>query len=712
MPEVATNKINVKFHFDKINSSFSFLKIKSSEIKYWNALYLDDLLKQPVVKSIVYEDSPSFYVMVDTTEDEAVNIVDLIIKEYDSLSVEIIRPEKIEQHHLIQLLINSLSSNKSKFFSFNNLSGKFYYSHPSWFKKKGKTIWQIPTLQFKVTKDLVLQDSISTFTSIAQRKRMNIPNNRFYDLPQYYFNSANYTLKRKLPIENQKDEDIFIMRQVKGAKKTVIPLIDFSSWDKFVQSKAGAWHYLLTKIDTDLQDYIEIQFDSWADAKWTEFTQTNSELKEKRITDLFKSKRTVLVDAVSNVDSANFSKRFSRFLKEQLQITLKLKAIPKEGDLCIRLINNKDNQESDKDQYFEAGKLFSKKIPTHHITLQDFSSEFEFYLNKEISEQDVSTQNKLLKRNKVALAAVKNILKEIVIKDDILNNFISITDWKSNYYKDDWMFAWKDDNKKSDQIGFLKISPAGNLEFEILDLSDLFTATKYDQYKKFFEPPYSNGNFTPEGLIKSKDGFINIIGLTNSRAIPAFKKVGNALVKETEDFKLDKDELIELIEQWKQANTKSPEVLDDIMFQLNKITDKVIDRKTALGLKFSKPNLGKELFNEVLLEEKGIILRNFLRGHKKKYELFSSNIDVVHRSEEEAIEYFVGDKSKGIKASFKSYCNIRKVIPVEEAPVIFDELIETMNVDFVKHEGLTVLPFPFKYIREYLKIQKLLTPKH
>ena len=83
----------------------------------------------------------------------------------------------------------------------------------------------------------------------------------------------------------------------------------------------------------------------------------------------------------------------------------------------------------------------------------------------------------------------------------------------------------------------------------------------------------------------------------------------------------------------------------------------------------------------------------------------------MHRSEEGAIEYFVGDKSKGIKASFKSYCNIRKVIPVEEAPVIFDELIETMNVDFVKHEGLTVLPFPFKYIREYLKIQKLLPPR-
>lgn len=711
MHKVDTNKISVKFHFDKINSSFSFIKIKSSERKYWNALYLDALVKQPVVKSIVHENGPSFYTMLNVTEDEAVNMVELIIEEHDSLSAEIILPERIEPHYLAQLLINSLSSNNSKFFSFNNLSGKFYYSHPTWFKKKGKTIWQIPTLQFKVTKDFILQDSVTTFTSITNRKWMTIKEKVFHELPRYYFNSTNYSLKRKLPDENQNDEDIFIMRQVKGAKKTVIPLIDFSSWDKFLSSKAGAWHYLLSKIETDLEDYIEVQFDSWTNAQWTEFKQANSEYKEERISQIFKVQKTVLVDDVSNKDSSNFSKRFSAFVKEQLGIALKIKSSPKEGDLCIRLINNKENQEGDVDQYLEVGKLFSKKIATHHITLQDFSNQFEFYLNKEINEQEDKTQKKLQRKNKTALAVVKNILKEIVIKDDILNKRISITDWELHCYENDWVFAWKDDTKDVEQIGFLKISPNGDLEFDVLDLSDLFTASKYDQYRKYFEPPYSNGGFTPEGLIKSKDGYINLIGLTNRRAIPAFKKVGNALEKGAKDFELDKDELIAILEEWKKSESKLSDVLDDILNQLNAIEEKTINREIALGLKFNKPNLCKELFNEILLEEKGIILRNFLRGKEKKYELFSSNIDIVHRTDNEAVEYFVGDKSKGIKASFKNYCNIRKAVPIEDAPVLFDELIETMNVDFVKHEGLTVLPFPFKYIREYLKINKLLNHK-
>lgn len=707
MHKVDTNKITVKFHFDAINSSFSFIKIKSSEKRYWNALYLDALVKQPVVKSIVHENEPSFYTMMNVTEDKAVNIVEQIISEYDSLSAEIISPERIEPHYLAQLLINSLTSNKSKLFSFNNLSGKFYYSHPSWFKKKGNTIWQIPTLQFKVTKDFILKDSVATFTSITNRKWMDIKEKVFHELPRYYFNSTNYSLKRKLPDENQKDEDVFIMRQVKGAKKNMIPLIDFKSWDKFLSSKAGAWHYLLSKISTDLKDYIDIQFDSWTNAQWLEFKQTNSAFKEERISQLFKEKRIFLVDEVLNNDSSNFSKRFSTYLKEQLQITIKTKGNPKEGELCIRLINNKDNQNGDVDQYLAVGKLFSKKIATHHITLQDFSNQFEFYLQKEINEHDEKTQKRLQKKNNTTLATIKNILKEIVIKDDILNNRISITDWKSHGYENDWIFGWKDGTKDVEQIGFLKISPEGNLQFDVLDLSDLFVASQYEQYKKYFEPPYSNGNFTPEGLIKSKDGFINLIGLTNSRAIPAFKKVGNALAKETEDFELDKEELIQILNEWKKNEPESSRVLDDIINQLNLLTEQVINRDGALGLKFSKPNLAKELLNEVLLEEKGIILRNFLRGKEKKYELFSSNIDIVHRANSEGVEYFVGDKSKGIKASFNSYCNIRKALPIEGSPVLFNELIETMNVDFVKHEGLTVLPFPFKYIREYLKINKL-----
>ena len=44
---------------------------------------------------------------------------------------------------------------------------------------------------------------------------------------------------------------------------------------------------------------------------------------------------------------------------------------------------------------------------------------------------------------------------------------------------------------------------------------------------------------------------------------------------------------------------------------------------------------------------------------------------------------------------------IRKVIPYQESKLFFREVLDTMNVTFVRHSQLTVMPFPFKYLREY-----------
>ena len=46
---------------------------------------------------------------------------------------------------------------------------------------------------------------------------------------------------------------------------------------------------------------------------------------------------------------------------------------------------------------------------------------------------------------------------------------------------------------------------------------------------------------------------------------------------------------------------------------------------------------------------------------------------------------------------------IREVQAIDDAPVFFDELLPLMDVDFVRLGSLTVLPFPFKYLREYAK---------
>lgn len=44
--------------------------------------------------------------------------------------------------------------------------------------------------------------------------------------------------------------------------------------------------------------------------------------------------------------------------------------------------------------------------------------------------------------------------------------------------------------------------------------------------------------------------------------------------------------------------------------------------------------------------------------------------------------------------------------PYNESKLFFDSLVPLMSVPFVRNNQLTVIPFPFKYLREYININK------
>jgi len=76
------------------------------------------------------------------------------------------------------------------------------------------------------------------------------------------------------------------------------------------------------------------------------------------------------------------------------------------------------------------------------------------------------------------------------------------------------------------------------------------------------------------------------------------------------------------------------------------------------------------------------------------------NINYFGETDTEAY-YFVGDRTEQIQTSFKDACHIRKIIAIKGCKLIFRDLLKTMDVDFVRTGQSTVIPFPFKYIREY-----------
>ena len=83
---------------------------------------------------------------------------------------------------------------------------------------------------------------------------------------------------------------------------------------------------------------------------------------------------------------------------------------------------------------------------------------------------------------------------------------------------------------------------------------------------------------------------------------------------------------------------------------------------------------------------------------------FKGCLDIYYKEKENAAYYSVNQIGAGMNTTVARAANIRKVIPYGTAPVFFNELLETMNVTFVRNGQLTILPFPFKYLREYIDI--------
>ncbi len=713
MKPICTNQLLIEFDLNQINQDFTFVRFSSDETRVWNAIYLDNLTEEKSIESLVYENGKVFYVMLKIGREKASVFCHTSRSQHENLTCEIVEPFQIEKHLLLQLLINSLANAKTERFRFNNLTGKFYFINPLWFKTtpkgEGSVVWQIPSLKFTVNKELVLEDEVSTFTSLSQKGLMDFSKTktRLRDLPTYVIHHSTQSLRRVLPGESYPEEEFFVKRQIRNTRsKKPSSMLDFSSWEKFMESKGGAWFSLLSSINEHLSVYVDLKFVQWAKPQRLVFNKEAKELKNERIKEFYSPRKLVIVDELKTIDSEIFVRRIKAFLKEIYEIKVATTQIPKPGQVCLRLIHNRENQiNEDHDQYDEAGKLFRKKIPVHHITLEDFIDKLQLPLKSEENEENSKKNDKLRSGN---ISVLNNVLKEIVIKDDIIQSRLSIDNWQQRKHQNDWLFGWK--NPGEDQIGFMKIRPKGEIEFEILDLSDLFSASVFDAYKPYFDKEFGGSGFITEGLVQTETGHINLIGKSRIKTLPEFSKIGKLLSKEHEYFEIPKTVLIKFLQQFQQNNENKNEKLlaKDILEKIEALNIDLINRKDLLNLKFSKDQKAKKMLNTILWERKQIILKNYLRGEDVKYDLFSSNLDIVHTIEEDRLHYFVGEKSKGIKDNFGKYANVRSIIPVDGAPIFFEDIIDTCNVDFVKHEGLTVLPFPFKYIREYLKIEGLM----
>ncbi|MEH2289456.1 hypothetical protein [Nostoc sp.] len=293
-------------------------------------------------------------------------------------------------------------------------------------------------------------------------------------------------------------------------------------------------------------------------------------------------------------------------------------------------------------------------------------------------------------------------------------------DWGKLKLKGIWTFAaWDDD---TNHVIFMEIQPNGNFEFYEIDGQDILLHwQKFEKYRKFMTEGSSGDKIEKlEGLVISDADDINQIFITDEISIPDLYKI-EAILREVEtelpENKQNGNELADIVEEFLQE----PSDLDIEKFkllslELIKIGSQPIskgDFKSLIAqyLGTTRKVGDKDIdvsstseatrFRDYLLDQYQIRLK-FPQDNQSKEDLFDASLNIKYFGEtEKEAYYFVGDRREKVKFSFKDACHLRKIVAVDDSKLIFRQLLETMDVDFVRTGQSTVIPFPFKYIREY-----------
>lgn len=654
-----TNKLSLDINSEQILNDFSVIKFSTSEkyIKY-GALFLDDVNLNTQARSIVFEGGNSFYALYDKDSSINLDISKKIqsLNHSDSLLFKEINDKKelsiIPTHLLAQLLINSISTPKHKRLSFNNLTGKLFLFNANHFKvsrtRDKELIFKIVGIEFKINKDISLELNVKTFSNVLLSKKMDFSKRKFSDFPKYTFVYATNSLKRILGSDN-KDENQFILKQTSKngiLEKNNIPFLEFSDFESFKLSKIGILKDVLLTIENKLSNYLKISFKS-NEINNIERFSNKFNIEDKKLS-------VNLIDSISDEDSLELINDLKTELNKVSPLSsVKVSSKESKHGYNIKLINNKKHYER-----YSLNDPYIASVKNQHITKQDFK------LNSK--------------------ASIKAILKELIIKNDIDNRNVSVFDWKSLNYKNDWIFG----TKNEDGYYYIIIKPNGNLSFKQF-IPDLFSQNEFNDLCNIFE--YDTNI---EFIIKDNQGNINAIKKTANYTLPEFDLIYDILIQESESIKLTRDES----EKYIRAIFKEAGKLNIILTKLNSLNEW---NKQSLLSCFSNRN-DKKLFVDYIKSETGEILKSYLRD-KTRYEILDSQLDIHQFNENNRFYYFVGIKGSGIQQQIPRASIIREIQIINESDFLFDKLLPLMNVEFVKNGELTVLPFPLKYLREWIR---------
>lgn len=667
------NKLNYDFNRENIDRDFDIFRVSKEKGNYFKSNILDISSQDFLAKSVVYNWGNEWYVMFDKgTVNYTSFKAALELEDPESIinKVDITQSKSIYDNVLAQLLFNTLGSPTTKEMKFNNISGKLYYFREEFMKKN--TFFAILV---SLSKDNYLKLNIETFSLLSKIKGKNKD-------AKYLFDENSGRLRKKLTADNVPYDEIYVKLSMNPNKKNAIDFLDFTSYKKFQNCKVGIYAEFIDDVKYYLSDYIKIGFGTYS--VYNSVDISDDSFEEKEYGKALKEKGVCIIDEEKDTDSI----ALTNLIKDKMMAVYGIECIVNcylDDAYVISIIHNKEYYE--KNNISDKYKNSKRYSIVQHVTIEDFK----------------------LKSDDNEDAALKKIIQELLIKGDIFNKNLSLVKWReeksikfvcTNYY-------WKYENGKNKKYYIfykMTVFSNGTLKFDSWDSQYFTEDTEWleicEVYEKY-DVEYKNRNI--EGLVYYDISNINIIMKTEQTTLPKIDALAEALKLSDKDSFVNIAIILNAIyDFFKQYETKElPTELNTLKIILEGENREEITIGEILNILNIKKNSTKE-FIKYLYQTRGILLHPTPKAKGIKEEYFGALLDIKYFYNYGKLYYFVGTKNKSLNLSLHNACLIREVVSTG-GEIFFEQLMKLLAVEFVRNGQYTVLPFPFKYLNEYIR---------
>lgn len=674
-----TNQMEIHFDHTAIARDFSIYEIRRDSGDYFRSKIPDFALEECHARAVAYEYGSTCYILYARNEAEKHALKQKLESCESDFCIHEISSQQLAQtgqHLLAQLLCNTIPSFKTNHAEFHNLTGKLYCQDAAWTRQRKDFLVGFWALEISFTRDCCIRLRVQTFRNT--RLGMNDSGKA-----QYLFDPKHYVLRRALYSERQEPGDRFVQGAYHPKRKNNIPFLLFGSLTEYQKCKIGVLHCFLQDVQQFLSAYIQltpVALDENQHASTACPTESMDTIRQR-----IQSVRLFWKDTVQNEQSPALLSLLQQELLQYSGVTLQ-DGVPQKGDALLRIIHHQEYYEDcpEQDPYPNA----PRHCIVQHITVEDFQ---------------LTGKNQRCSQPKEDYN-LRKILQELAIKIDVFQRRMTCYPWPALGFSVPISFVMAEAKyKKPTRFYMFRVYPDGELSFHTWEQNLLENTTEQEKIAQCFTTSSDYFDRSVQGLIFEDEDNIHTIYNTDRFTLPNMQALEQLLRATCDDEQLKLQPIADAIREYAvSASEKEKETCQQKLLSIEML-GKDASRKQLRQLLNMKTKLGKKL-NMFIFDRTGILIGDNKKRKDNRERLFGGLLGIRHFIRDDAQYYYSGYVDKALNRSLPHACRIRKVCSAGHI-LHFERYLPLLEVDFVRASGWTVLPFPFKYLREWMAQQ-------